>query len=488
MPEEQANLWDKRRPIPFVGPAYDGRSTNINSSKCINWYLEINPEGSLSPSALIPTPGLEEWVDLGTDAMVRGLWTDGTLLHAVSGSDYFTITTGGTATDRGDLDTSSGMVSMANSPTEIMTVDGTSGYIYNIAANTFTKITDSDFPTSDTVAFLDGYFIVNKQDTGRFYISSLLAGTTWGALDFAEAGGAPDNLLVVKVSNRRLWLFGTNTIEIWRNTNASAFPIERIEGSFIETGCRSKDSVAKGDNDIFWLGRNEYGQDVVFRGVNREATIISTRVIEWQISQYATTSDATGFVYRQEGHTFYELTFPSARKTWVYDAANKLWHERSSRYEIDGFLNDGRHRITSHAFFDGNHIVGDFDNGKLYKLKPDVFTDDGQEIRRIRRSQFLHESQNRIFFPEVQVKFEAGVGLTSGQGSDPVASLRHSDDGGNTWGRRRNKKIGKKGEYKNRAKWNRCGSGRNRVFELEVSDPVNAIVIGAYAKINIGTS
>ena len=48
--------------------------------------------------------------------------------------------------------------------------------------------------------------------------------------------------------------------------------------------------------------------------------------------------------------------------------------------------------------------------------------------------------------------------------------------------------IGKMGEYKNRAKWNRCGSGRNRVFELEISDPVNAIVIDAFGKINLGTS
>lgn len=494
MPTGQQNPWDNRRPIPFVGPSYDNRSTNVNTQKCINWYPEVNPEGSLSKMSLIPTPGLEEWVDLGTNAIIRGLWTDGTLLHAVSGSDYFTVTAGGTATDRGDLDTSTGLVSMASSPTEIMTVDGTSGYIYNIAADTLTKITDGDFPTSDTVSFLDGYFIVNKQDTGRFHISSLNAGTAWGATDFATAEGDPDNLVAVKVSNRRLWLFGKDTIEIWRNTGASAFPIERIEGSFIEVGLGSKDALAKGDNDLFWLGNNKYGKDVIFRAFSHEAQIISTRAVEWQLSQYGTTSDATCFVYRQEGHTFAEFTFPSANKTWVYDAASSksygkpMWHERSSRYDINDLLSDGRHRITSHVFFNGDHIVGDFDNGKLYKLKTDVFTEDGEEIKRTRRSPFIHESQRKIFFGDVQVMFEPGVGLTSGQGSDPVASLRHSNDGGNTWSRRRNRSIGKKGEYKDRVRWNRNGSGRNRVFELEISDPVNAIVIDAFAKINIGTS
>ena len=479
---------NRRRKIPFVGPAYDGRSTNINSQKCVNWYLEKSPEGSLSPSALIPTPGLEEWLDLGTDAGIRGLWPVGNLLHAVSGSDYFTVTGDGTATDRGNLDTNTGMVSMANSGTEVMTVDGDSGYIYTLATDTFAEITDTGFPTPGTVAFLDGYFIINRVDTGRFYLSALNDGTSWDALDFATAEGAPDNLVAVKVSNRRVWLYGENTIEIWRNTGASAFPIERIEGSFIETGLRSKGSAAKGDNDLFWLGNNEYGDDVVFRAFSHEAKIISTRSLEWQISQYATTSDAVGFCYRQEGHMFYELTFPSAKKTWVFDAATNLWHERMSRYDIDEVLSDGRHRITCHAFFNGDHIVGDFSNGKLYKLKTDVFEDDGVAIKRTRRSPFIHEAQRRIFFGEVQVMFEPGVGLTVGQGSDPVASLRYSNDGGNTWSRRRDRSIGKKGEYKNRAKWNRCGSGRNRVFELEISDPVNAIVIDAFGKINLGTS
>ena len=304
---------------------------------------------------------------------------------------------------------------------------------------TLAEITDTGFPVPETVSFLDGYFIINSKDTGRFYLSALNDGTSWGATDFATAEGAADNLVAIKVSNRRLWLYGSETIEIWRNTGASAFPIERVQGSFIETGLRAKHSVAKGDNDLFWLGRSSYGQDVVFRAFSHEAKIISTRALEWQISQYSTTADATGFTYRQEGHMFYELTFPSENKTWVFDAATNEWHERMSRYDIGDTLSDGRHRITSHVFFNGEHIVGDFENGKLYKMKTDVYAEDGEEIKRTRRSPFIHEGQRRIFFGEVQVMFEPGVGLTAGQGSDPVASLRYSDDGGHTWSRRRDR-------------------------------------------------
>ena len=48
--------------------------------------------------------------------------------------------------------------------------------------------------------------------------------------------------------------------------------------------------------------------------------------------------------------------------------------------------------------------------------------------------------------------------------------------------------IGAKGDFDCRAKWDRLGSGRNRVWELIVSDPVKAVVVGAFAEISGGVS
>ena len=43
--------------IPFVGPTYAGRSGNIDASRSINFYPEMNPAGAEQPMSLVGTPG-----------------------------------------------------------------------------------------------------------------------------------------------------------------------------------------------------------------------------------------------------------------------------------------------------------------------------------------------------------------------------------------------------------------------------------------------
>ena len=482
----------EQNPVSFVGPAYNGRSSNINDQMCVNWYIEIDPSNDASPMSLIPTPGLTEFVDLGTSQGIRGLWGSSDYLYAVSNNIFFQISPNGVATNEGNLDTSSGPVSFAENPTQIMATDNPNGYIFTPSTSTFAKITSSGFLGAAGVTFSDRYFIVPVPDAQQFQISAINDGLTWSALDFASANTKPDNLVNLIADHGRLWLLGSENTEIWRFTGASAFPFGAISGAVLEAGIDARYSLSKSDNAVFWLGRNKYGKDVVFHSINHNVKIISNRAVEWQISQYDTTSDAIGFCYRQEGHTFYELIFPSADKTWVFDASipnpEHAWHERSSRLSVGSSLVNGRHRISAHAFFNGQHYVGDFENGKIYILDPDVYADDGQEILRRRRSPTLIDSQNRIFYDELQLYFQPGVGLNSGQGSDPVCTLLWSDDSGNTFPNSRQGKIGKLGEYKQRTRFNLLGSGRLREWEVQVSDPVNAILIDSYLRYRVGSS
>ena len=70
-------------------------------------------------------------------------------------------------------------------------------------------------------------------------------------------------------------------------------------------------------------------------------------------------------LYQQDGHAFYVLTFPTANKTWCYDAATQMWHERPCRDTTTGNL--GRHRSNCCAFW-GVHVVGDYNDGRIYAL------------------------------------------------------------------------------------------------------------------------
>jgi len=90
------------------------------------------------------------------------------------------------------------------------------------------------------------------------------------------------------------------------------------------------------------------------------------------------TSDAIGYTYSQAGHEFYMLTFPTEDVTWCFDLASQLWHRRAWRDPVTGIYH--RHRSNCCAVFGDDIIVGDFENGKIYKLSQSVYTDDGDPL------------------------------------------------------------------------------------------------------------
>jgi hypothetical protein len=207
---------------------------------------------------------------------------------------------------------------------------------------------------------------------------------------------------------------------------------------------------------------------------------ISTFAVEDAIQGYAITDDAVAYSYAQAGHEFYVLTFPSQDVTWTYDLSTDLWHKRAWR-DANNIYH--RHRSNCQASFNQEIIVGDYANGKLYAFEPLSYSDaDGVTptlIPRLRRCRHLTSDLKRQYFSDLQIQFQPGVGLVQGQGADPQCLLRWADDGGFIWGNNHPLKIGKMGHYKNRAKKRRLGSGRDRVFEVTLTDPVFGAIVSA---------
>lgn len=474
--------------IPFVGAAYTGRAEAITAQTCVNFYPEKNPEGSSAVLSLIGSPGLVSFSDLSTTSPVLGLYAAGDYLYAVSNSTLYQVDTDGVATSKGALSTTTTPVGMAWNGTQLIIVNGTDGYTYTPGTDTFAQIVDADFPAATSVCFLNGRFIVSKADSGRFYWSALYDGSSWTALGYATAEGSPDSLVTVGELKRELWLFGESTTEVWAAGKTSTSPFLRRSDAAINVGCAAIASLANDDSNWFWLGSSARGDNIVYMTNGYQAARISTNAIEYQIGTYSTISDAIGYVYQEEGHTFYVLTFPTGNATWVYDTLTGMWHERKSEYNSGVTNSQGRHRSNNHAFFDRKHIVGDYETGTLWEQALDVYTEGTCYIRRVRRCQTISDKQFRLFFADLQVLFQHGVGLITGQGSDPKAMLRWSDDGGRTWSNELSVDIGAIGEYAARAIWYRLGYARNRVYELAVTDPVKVVVLGAYSNVVEGTS
>ena len=464
--------------LAFAGPEFSARSPNANDQITQNFYPQREHRGAHSAVSLYPTPGLKRLAVVGTGpCRGNGERFKGDA-YFVSGNQFFKIDHNNVTTVYGTINTTSGRVYFAKNTSQLMFVDGSDGWIFD--GTTLTQITDPDFPANPTtVTMLDGYFIVNDSGTGSFYISALRDGLSWSAADSAVAEANPDSLKNLIATKKDLYLFGDITTEVYYNSGNADFPFEPYQGGVIEWGIRAPDSLVRMDNTLYWLGQNEEGGNMVLRATGLSAQIVSDSDINWQLSQLSKTDDAVAFAYQQGGHTFYELSFPTAQKTFVYDVGEQMWHTRSSK-------NDGRHRAEGHVYFNNKNLVGSYSDGDIYELDPDTYTDDGDAITRVRRAAVIGKDRNRLFHYRLEVDFEFGTGLVTGQGQDPQAMLRWSDDGGHTWSNEVWRSIGKIGEYSHRAVWPNLGQAYYRIYELTVTDPVKVVIVDAHLDVEEG--
>lgn len=466
--------------IPFVGPSYQQDALSFDIQRSINQYPMVSEIGtSKEVSSLRGTPGLRLFLAAGGGPH-RGCMTAANgRAFVVSGNQFFEITSGGAAILRGTLLSYSVRVGLAeNNAGEIMIVDSAYGYIFDMPSNVFTQITDPDFPPCSTVTFQDGYFIVPKLDTQEYYISGINNGFAWAALDFGTASVSPDNLNCAISSNSNLWLLGERSIEVHQNTGAAAFPFERIPGAVIQTGCAAEFTVQKFDNTIAWLGFDDQGRGVVWKANGYNAERISTQSIERRIAEVPDFTDAYAWVYHEQGHVFYMLQIRGLDTTLCYDGSTGQWHERayfngqSGSYEL--------HKGACFFFLDQRQFVCDRINGNIYEMNLFIYDDAGDPIVRERISPHLQDEKRLITHSCFELDMQVGIGLVSGQGSDPQIMMQYSDDGGRNWSAELWRSVGPLGDFSRRVAWRKLGKARDRVYRVRYSEPTQYQVNGAY--------
>jgi hypothetical protein len=268
-------------------------------------------------------------------------------------------------------------VYFADNGTKIMVVDGTAGYTFDtsVPATPLAQIVDVDFPTPSSVTWQDQYFIVSKASSGRFYISALGDPTKLGAARLCERRGQPGQHHVRIIADHgELILFGDVTCEFWGNSGSADFPYARLGSAVVEWGLVSAESLAKFDSSLMFLGRNRMGecQVVLLNGYTPQP--VGSQDFLDAINKYSTVNDATAFSYMNNGHAFYQINFPTAGKSWLYDGATKVWGE------VGGETT--RHRANMGVFFINRMVVADYSNGNLYTLDKTSYTDNGTAILR----------------------------------------------------------------------------------------------------------
>jgi hypothetical protein len=420
----------------------------------------------------------------------------GQILIAVAGNIVYQVNLSMVATQIGTLTTSTGQVSISDNITNAngliaYIVDGPNRYTWIVATNTFAQLSSTDGPWqgATVVDVIDNYNIYNEPNSQNWACTDLGSRLSTQAL-YGTSDGSSDLLVTLIADRRQVYLMGETTTEVWTDVGnviagITTFPFQRVPGTFSQTGCGAKYSLARFADSFVIVAKDTRGNSTIEMMSGYAWQKISTHAVEQSLLNQVV-SDAVAYTYQIEGHEMYVVTFPSIGNglTWVYDLSTKSWHKWLSWDSANAVYK--RHRSNCGAYFNNMYIVGDYENGKLYSLENEVYTDDGATIRRLRRAKHLTTDLQRQYFEEFQIQFQPGVGLNVGQGQDPQAMLRWSNDGGSTFSNEHWVTIGKIGQYLNRAIWRRLGWSRDRIFEVVISDPIKAVIVSANLKASAG--
>lgn len=459
------------------------RSRNAAYNQCINLYPEIvETKDGVDIGAIYSVPGLTKLATVG-NGPCRGLQiinNSENLMYMVSGNEFYSIDTNYSATLLGTLSNFLTMVSMIANDTQIAIFDSKNGYLWDTTTNSF-SIISLPFTNPVIATYQDGFGLVNESGTNDWWQSNYKDLSTWQPLNFAQADSRPDPIDSMVSLHRLVYLFGANSTEIWANAGVPGFSFQRVDGMFMEAGCFAPYSVAAVGESLCWVGGNQQGQGLIYalKGPSTPE-IISTQSLTNIINQFPTIEDAIGYSYTQDGHLFYQLTFPSGNQTWVYDMGTKLWHRRAAFSQ--GEFN--RHWSQGYIYYNHMNIVGDYRNGNIYALDLNNYTNDGEILKWLRAFEVFPPGQvprSAFTFSTIELMMETG--MTVPDGLDPQIGLRWSDDGGNSWSTQRTISMGQTGETAYRVEWKRCGStkknhGLNRILEFTSNDPVRAALIG----------
>lgn len=394
--------------------------------------------------------------------MIRGLWNHAGVLYMVKDGTLYSIDSAGQALNRGTLNSTAGVVDFESNHSQLCVNDGSYLYVYAPLAGTF--VTAANYPGGDRLSFLDQRVNFMYRGTQQFGWTALGDATLINVLDFDSAESSPTALVSQLAFNHELWLFKTDVTEIW--DPIGGLDVYQKSTAAIDYGCAAPHSAQKTPNSVIWLSQDKGGQAMIISAVGHQAQRISTRAQEDQLDGL-NLAGARAFTYSDGGQSFYCLNVPGLSTTLVWDETFGEWHERAE-------LVSGAYapwRPTCHAFAYGRHYFGT-DAGDLYIADRNVHLYGSDPKCRDRIAPVISApDMHRVSYPRLEVLCEKGTGAT--------VMLRFSDDNGANWSGWFYTTVGALGVFKARARFNRLGSGYDRVFQVRMTDnaPFNPVAV-----------
>jgi hypothetical protein len=212
--------------------------------------------------------------------------------------------------------------------------------------------------------------------------------------------------------------------------------------------------------------------------------IISTIAISNAIEGYTTVSDAAGTYFTFQGQGFYQLTFPTADKSWCFHEQSGEW------FEVSSGSAGGRAVFNNAVSCFNKTLVSDYETGAIYELDVDTFDENGDTIHRVRDTGPIHgglfgKPGAWLEMNKLELIMETGVGdLTD----TPEVMISWSDDGGRTFGTEvyGTVNIGTAGQYQKKVEVFCMGGFYERIIRVRMTEAVRWSIHSASAEIEVG--
>jgi len=453
-------------PVNITGGYYEHKSRPLTKQLTRNFWPQVlqQTEKGRSKYILQSFYGLKAFKDSAGSAD-RGMLVNQNKLYKVTDTTLYEVNSVGVHTSLGTIPGSSRCILSAMGA-QVIIANG-SGQVYVWDGTTLTQNTSVNLGTPRGVAVLNNQAIYDSGTGQGFDVSDVGTPSTISGLNNASAESFSDDLLIPYAWRETLYLMGTSTVEPWWNSGQGNPPFDKIQGAVLNIGLGAIYSVADTPDFMFFFGSDKQFH-TLSPGSSAVDTVISNPAMAEKISKYLVTSDCIGWTMQLQGQWFYVATFPSEDISWVFPVGGE-WFQWGT--------GEGRIRANSYANVFNKHLVAEHNSGNIYELDAETYSDVGDAIVRTRDTAPIHSGMigpdNKEFeINSFELVLETGVGLLTGQGSDPRVMVSVSRDGGKSFGTERMLRVGTLGEQ---VTVHTGPFGRFKgscVFRVRVSDPI----------------
>lgn len=351
---------------------------------------------------VISRPGISSIATTGRVARGQFVWNGS--LYQIQSEELHKITnvTTGASTNLGTIAGSEPVFTAIGFNTATLVVKG--GKLYTLdTSDTLIDISgNANFVPCDSLAHINGRFVYIPSNGDPAFFSDVGAAGTVQALSFFDAEELPDKNNNVFNFKNTLYIMGTDSIELFRDTGASPNPFGRISGARLTTGFIG--GLLEYNETFLFIGREKDQSAGIYALGSGVAPKISNSAIDLILAGFTEAQMARATTGRFKWRGYDIAYFTILTTSFAFFGGN--WFELTTLVDsVPGVWQGGF--ITQ---FEETYFTADKGNiGKLAKVNNDY----GNRIERIIELGFQDSNNDRFTCQSIELAVSQGFNVAS---------------------------------------------------------------------------